>query len=372
MNLNVVDLTSKLVGFNSVTRWSNVPISDYLHKLLDEMGCEIERDEYVDGNGECKVNLIGKIGEGTGGIAFCSHSDTVPGQEVDWNPFDPDLKDGKLYGRGSCDMKGPLAATMVAAAAIDPASLKKPIHIVITADEEIGLIGAKHMAKNSQMLAKANIEYGIIAEPTRMVPVYSHKGGGGVMVTATGRAAHSSTGLGVSANLLIAPFLAEMAELDKLIQTDESFMNHEYDPPHQTLNLTIDDGNCALNVTCPKTVVRISIRAMPNSRSEELTNIIADKARSYGFEAESNYNDALYSPPDSDLIQTCVDLTGKQPETVPYGTDGMYLQQHMDQLVILGPGDIAVAHTVGEFVPVQELHDAVDVYTKLIERFCMS
>ncbi len=371
MNKSVLELTQEMIAIPSVTAMSNVPIADYLQAILQEMQCEIEREEYIDPNGEVKVNLIGKIGQGTGGIALCSHNDTVPGQEVDWDPFTPQIVGENLLGRGSCDMKGPLAATLVAAASVDQRALKKPIYIVLTADEEIGLVGAKKMAESSPMLAKAGIEYGIIAEPTRMIPVYSHKGGGGVTVTAMGKAAHSSTGLGVSANLLIAPFLADMAELDKQLQTDESFMNREYDPPHQTMNLTIDDGNCALNVTCPKTVVRISVRSMPNSRGEELTEMIAEKARSYGFEAESSYEEALYSSPTSALVKECETLTGKSAETVPYGTDGLYLQKHMQQLVILGPGDIAVAHTVGEFVPIQELHAAVDIYSKLITTFCM-
>ena len=369
---NVVDLTKEFVSIPSVSRWSNAPAMDRMQQLIEAQGgWQIERTQYTDENGEVKVNLIAKLGEGTGGVAFCSHNDTVPGQEQDWPAFSPEIRGDQLFGRGSCDMKGPLAATMVAAFSADSAKLKKPIYIIITSDEELGLLGAKFMAGNSALLRDSHPEYGIIAEPTSMIPVYSHKGYGGVTVTINGRAAHSSTGLGVSANLLLAPFLMEMAELDKMIQTDESFLNHEYTPPHHTLNLTIDDGNCALNVTCPKTIVRTSIRPMPNSRSVELSQMIAQKAQAYGFTTEINHEDALYCAPDSTLVQACVELTGRQPETVPYGTDGQFLQQHMDELVIFGPGSISVAHTTEEFVPISELHQAVDVYSKLIERFCM-
>lgn len=369
---NVVDLTKEFVSMPSVSRWSNEAITDRMQALIEAQGgWQIERTHYVDPNGETKVNLVAKLGQGTGGMALCSHNDTVPGQEEDWPAFVPEVKGDNLFGRGSCDMKGPLAATMVAAFAVDRAKLKKPIYIVITSDEELGLQGARFVADNSVLLRESHPEFGVIAEPTSMVPVYSHKGGGGAIVTAIGRAAHSSTGLGVSANLLIAPFLMDMVELDQRLKTDPSFMNDEYNPPHQTLNLTIDDGNCALNVTCPKTVVRVSVRAMPNSRADEVVQIILDKARSYGFEAQGSTMPPLYSPVDCRLIQTSVELTGRQPETVPYGTDGLFLQEHMDELVILGPGSIDVAHTTEEHVPIAELNEAVDVYTRMIERLCM-
>ncbi|MEM8860599.1 MAG: M20/M25/M40 family metallo-hydrolase, partial [Chloroflexota bacterium] len=186
MPTDVIDLTKELIQQRSVSADSNAPISDYLQEQLEAIGCQIERLEYVDQNGETKVNLIGKLGDGTGGLAFCSHSDTVPGQEVDWPAFEPEIKDGKLYGRGSCDMKGPLAATIIAASKVDTNALKKPIYIIVTADEEIGLFGAKYIVEHSKILANDKPEYGIIAEPTEMVPVYAHKGGAGAEVTSYG------------------------------------------------------------------------------------------------------------------------------------------------------------------------------------------
>ncbi|HFC11790.1 MAG TPA: M20/M25/M40 family metallo-hydrolase, partial [Anaerolineae bacterium] len=142
MQHDVIKLTSDLIRIKSVSRWSNRPIADYLEKILQAMGCTIERSEVLDDNGEYKVNLIGKLGSGTGGLAFCSHMDTVPGQEQDWEAFEPTVRAGKLYGRGSCDMKGPIAATLIAAASVDVAKLKKPLYIILTADEEVGLLGA--------------------------------------------------------------------------------------------------------------------------------------------------------------------------------------------------------------------------------------
>ncbi|MEM7332385.1 MAG: M20/M25/M40 family metallo-hydrolase, partial [Chloroflexota bacterium] len=189
----VISLTQALVRMQSVSKDSNKAISDFLQKKLEEIGFDIERLTYRDENDELKVNLIAKLGDGEGGLALCSHSDTVPGQEDDWPAFDPVVKNGRLFGRGSCDMKGPLAATMVAASQIDPTKLQKPIYIIVTSDEETGLHGAKFVAEHSERLKSDKPQYGIIAEPTTMIPIYSHKGGVQLTVVSHGIAAHSST-----------------------------------------------------------------------------------------------------------------------------------------------------------------------------------
>ncbi len=370
MKLDVIELTKRFVSIPSVSRVSNAPISDAIKSLFAESDWVVEESDYIDKNGERKVNLVAKLGQGTGGLAFCSHNDTVPGQEHDWPAFTPEIRDGKLYGRGSCDMKGPLAATLVAALSIDPDSLKKPIYIVVTSDEEISLVGAKFLSETSEILRRDRPEYGVIAEPSSMVPVYSHKGFCTIRVKSVGRSAHSSTGLGESALIKAIPFLSYLADLDKMLQEDSSFMNPLYQPPHHTLNLTIDSGEAAINVMAPETKINISIRGMPNSRTDELIELIEDKARGYGFDVSHRSNDPLFTPIDSELVQLCVELIGEEPVTVSYGTDGCHLMNVIDQLLILGPGDIARAHAIDEFVPIDELHQAVSVYKQLIERLC--
>lgn len=371
MAYDVVELTKKLVTFQSVSKMSNAPISDYIQAILAEIGAVVERLEYTDDNGELKVNLVGKIGEGSGGLAFCSHSDTVPGQEADWAAFEPVQADGRLYGRGSCDMKGPLAATMIAASQFDASKLKRPIYIVVTADEEIGLFGAKYVAEHSQMLREDKPAYGVIAEPTSMIPVYAHKGGVHVRVTSKGVAAHSSTDKGVSANFQLARFMAEMADLKELVMRDRSFMNDEFDPPTNGFNMTVTDFNTPGNVTAPLAICRVGFRGMPHANKEKLAEVITTTAEKYGLEHVTHIFEPLYVAKDSALVKTAVRATnGRVPETVPYGTDGLYLQEVIPQMVVLGPGDINVAHTVGEFVPVPELLQAVTAYEKMIVDLC--
>ena len=330
---------------------------------------EIERLEYSDKNGEQKVCLVAKKGEGTGGLAFLSHSDTVPGMEDQWGAFDPVVKDGQLYGRGSCDMKGPLAATMIAAASVDPTTLDKPIYVVVTSDEEIGLLGAKYVVENSKLLKASKPDYGIVAEPTSMIPVYAHKGGGRVYVTARGIAAHTSSGKGESASIKLAPFLAEMAELNTRFLTDESYMNHDFDPPTNGFNLIFEDDGIG-NITSATAKCTISIRAMPDARYEEIIDEIVTRADSYGFEAQSRIGPPVYTDIESPLVQAACEATGiNEPQTVPYGTDGFYFQSLM-KIVVLGPGNIDVAHTIKESVPVSELESAVDIYQQMIDKLC--
>ncbi|MEM7334821.1 MAG: M20/M25/M40 family metallo-hydrolase, partial [Chloroflexota bacterium] len=159
-------------------------------------------------------------------------------------------------------------------------------------------------------------------------------------------------------------------EIDQLIQTDSSFLNPLYTPPHHTINFIVDTGEAATNVTAPFANVKISVRGMPDARTSDVVAMITEKAQGYGFEVDLDVVEPLFTSQTSDLIQACVQLTNSQPETVAYGTDGNYLMDVIEDMVVLGPGSIDVAHTVGEFVPVAELHQAVEVYTKLINKFC--
>ena len=370
--MDVLELTKQLVSIPSVSKDPNGPVNKVAEDILTEAGFEIERIDYTDPNGVLKSNFVAKLGEGSGGLAFCSHTDVVPGQEDQWPAFDPEVKGDLLYGRGSCDMKGPFAATIIAAAKIDPTQLKKPIYIVATSDEEVGLVGAKIVSEQSEILKRDRPEHGIIAEPTKMIPVYAHKGSATVVVTATGRAAHTSTGLGESATLKIAPFMADMAALNTKMMSDPAYQDDEFIPPTNGFNMIIDDGDTAMNVTASKTVVTIFFRTMPKADTELALAEIEKCAKAYDLDIEIEWDAPLFCEPSADIVQASLALTGiEKAETVPYGTDGTFLKNVIKNLVILGPGDIAVAHTITEHVPLDELNQAVDVYTGLIEKICM-
>ena len=371
MELDVVQLTEDIVAINSVSQRSNAEVSDRLEKTLKQCSFEVERLEFVDENGESKVSLVAKKGEGDNGLGLFSHSDTVPGMEEHWEAFNPAIEDGRLIGRGSCDMKGPIAATIVAGAEVDATKLKKPLFIVITADEEITGLGARQVAEESVLFNTTPPKHGVIVEPTRLVPVYAHKGGGRVVVTAHGKAAHTSTDRGISANFLIAPFLAEMAELAEQFKTDESFMNREFDPPTNGFNMILDDGGCKPNISAARTVCTLSFRPMPNDRSDDVIDMVTAKAKKYGFEVSSTRGTPFYISPEAEIVRAGLKATGvAKPETVPFGTDAHVFKDYLE-LVILGPGDITQAHTVGEWIEISQLLESVEVYKRMIEMLCM-
>ena len=368
MSVDALELAQQLIAIDSVSRHSNVTVSDLLHEVLEGAGFEVERLEYDDPDGVRKVNLVGRRGSGDGGFGLFSHSDTVPGDSWASAAFTPRREGDRLIGLGSCDMKGPLAATIEAAAAPAAETLSRPVYVVVTADEEVSGRGALYVAANSRLYRGPTL--GVVAEPTRLTPVYAHKGGARAIVTARGRAAHSSTGKGISATFLIAPFLAEMAQLAREIQHDESFLNREFSPAHNCLNVTIDDGRTRPNVTAARTVCTLGFRPMPDDRSDDLLAIIREKAERHGLQCEGKVGAAFRVPPESRVVQIALQATGaERAETVGFGTDAFAFMNDLE-LVVLGPGNIVQAHTEGEWIAVPELRRAVAVYRSMIDAAC--
>lgn len=368
-NGDVVELTSTLIAMPSPSQVSNIGIVDLLDEWFTTNDFEIERLAYTDEAGERKESLVALRGSGRPGIGFFSHSDTVPGGEG-WAPYTARVEGGRLFGRGACDMKGPLAATMLAAASYPTSELERSVAVVVTADEEVGFGGAIQVLEESRLLDERGWpHFGVIAEPTELTPVYAHKGGHFIKVTAHGTAAHTSTDRGTSANFLIAPFLAEMAELATVFRTDPQYRDERFNPPTNGFNLVFSDGGCAANVTAARTEATLSFRDMPGVDSQKTLEQIVKRAEAHGLEVEVNGRAAFFTDPDSELIRACIDATGaSKAKTVPFGTEALVFQEKLPQ-VILGPGNIAQAHTVGEFVDIDELVHSVDVYRNLIARF---
>ena len=268
-------------------------------------------------------------------------------------------------------MKGPIAAALLAAADVDPARLRAPLFVVITADEETGGGGAQQVVAESRLLREAQTRYGVVIEPTRLVPIYAHKGICIVDVAASGTAAHTSTDLGDSSTLRMAPFLAEMAELAAEMRREPRFHNPMFSPATNGFNMRIDDGQGAVNVTADRTLCRIGFRPMPEAGTDEILARIGARAAAHGLTMQTRLLEAYFNTPDDPVVRAAAEITGRAPETVPYGTDALHLGQAF-RLVILGPGDIVNAHTVGESVGVDELATATGVYRQMIDRFCGS
>ena len=196
------------------------------------------------------------------------------------------------------------------------------------------------------------------------------RGAATITITAYGKAAHTSTEKGVSANFIIAPFLADLASLVPVFRNSDRFRNELFNPPTNGFNITINDGNCRPNVTAAKTVVQISLRLMPDDHRDEQFALIKDKAAEYNLEVQQRIVDPFYIEPDAPVVQAACRAAGaSRAITVPFGTEAEAYQKFA-QTVVLGPGDIAQAHTVGEWIEAMQLTRSVDVYERLISELC--
>lgn len=375
--MNALDLTRELVAFDSVSVRSNVAVTDYVEGVLRKLGCEVERLEYNDERGVRKANVVGKLGNGTGGMAYFGHTDVVPADDwvfTEHGPFDPVVRDGRLYGRGSTDMKGSVACMLAAASRFANKKLRNPVYITCTADEEVGMAGAEWVAEHSRLfgeMAKANVR-SIIGEPTSLGVVHGHKGGCAYRVTSRGRAAHSSTGKGTNANWAMIPFLEEMRQLNLEMNADPRWQHQEFTPPTMSMNLGINDHTHAINITPPQSVCTVYFRPMPGMDITPITTRIESACERLGLECEVRLrSEPLYIDPQSSFVQECLELTGtSSSRTVPYGTDGARFGA-LPQRLVLGPGDIAQAHTHDEWIALDQLELGTNLYAHMIERWCL-
>ena len=369
--MDVIELTKDLISYNSTSAISNIEIADFLTERLTALNFETERIEYKDRNNVTKINLVAQKGRGSGGVALLGHMDTVPAENWDYNPFSAFVEDGKLYGRGSSDMKGAIACMLCAVEQFQDFEFKHPCYMFLTSDEETGCSGARAIAEKSQMFHQGHPRYGVIGEPTSLKVINSHKGAVLFIATAKGKAAHSSTGKGVNANLKMIPFLSEMRNIYEMLTTDEKYFNHDFNPPFSDWNIGINDGNTPQNVTAPQSRCTVNFRPMPGHDTDAFIAKVQELANQNDVQVEvQRFGEPLLTPLDSLIVQTALELTGEgKTGTVPYGTDALALGPYME-LILIGPGDIRQSHTIGEWVEIEQLYKAIDIYGKFIKKFC--
>ena len=374
--MDALEYAKQMVAFESTSVLSNVAVTDYAEQQLRRIGFSVERIEYDDPNGVRKACVVGRKGSGSGGMAYFGHTDVVPADPWlfdEHGPFEPTVVGDRLYGRGSCDMKGSIACMLAAAEQFSESELRHPVYITCTADEEIGYGGAAEVAERSELFQEmvAGDANGIIGEPTMLEVVHAHKGVIGFVATSHGKAAHSSTREGVNANLKMIPFLTEMKAIHDEAESDPARHNHEFEPPTITWNIGINDHTKAVNITPPQSVCTVYFRPMPGQDGSILLERARKAAEENGLEFVVTVNGGpLYTQPDSEFVREVVQLAGRdKPATVAYGTDGAKLTA-LKKLVVCGPGDIAQAHTHDEWIALEQLEKGTELYARLIRHWC--
>ena len=366
----------RLIGFDSTSHKSNRMISRYLEMKLTKHGFIVERVEYLDGNDELKVNLIAKKGSGDGGLGYFGHSDVVPAEKwftSKFNGFQPAIARERLYGRGSCDMKGSLACMLAASQQFTWDELKKPLYFTVTADEETGFGGARAVVNESKYYREMvyHRTKAIIGEPTMLEVVHAHKGSIKIIATAIGVAGHSGGRIGESANLKMIPFLAEMKKLRDETESEKEWQNKAFDPPTLSWNICIKDDSPAINVTAGKSTCTMYLRPMPDTQIVPLLEKIRNAAKEFDIVLDvNNWGPGMFTDPESHFVNESLKQAHSQTsKTVPYGTDGGMFSE-LEHKIVFGPGNIAQAHAIDEWISLEQLEKGTEMFAKMIRRWC--
>jgi len=366
----------RLVEFDSTSSVSNSSVSKYLELELTKHGFVVEKIDYLDDKKVKKTNLVAKKGGGQGGLAYCSHSDVVPARKwftKKFGAFEPTIADERLYGRGSCDMKGSIACMLTAAQQFSWDELKQPIYFIVTADEETGFHGARRVVDESR-LYREMVSHGtkaIIGEPTSLEVVHAHKGSIEIAATARGKAGHSGGREGFNANLKMIPFLADMKAIYDETESEKKWQNDIFDPPTLSWNISVKDDSPALNVTADKSVCRMYVRPMSGIDTDPLLERVRESAEKYELELEIKpHGEGFVVDPGSDFVQQSLNLAHRSiSKTVAYGTDGGVFNE-IENKIVFGPGSIGQAHTVDEWISLEQLELGTEMYTKMIRHWC--
>lgn len=377
--MDVVALTRELVSHNTVSHLSNAPLANRLLELIEALGFIPEQQLMPDRPGVLKLNLIGRRasvdGRFEGGLLLAGHMDTVPFRPDQKATLAPSQEGSLLYGRGTCDMKGGIAAMLEAAARFKDQPLKQPLTLAFTCEEEIGCLGAKALLNAS--LIKA--QHAIIGEPTSLTPKRMHKGYYGLEFTIQGRAAHSSDpSKGVSAiKGAMRAILAIEALEQRLTQLPGATPKGSFHPDHATLNVGVLNAGVARNVIPEQAVFTVEIRPLPGQDMQQfmqqLEKVVTQTAGLVGCSVSSRRvttDDAMLTDAQAPIVKFLEAWSGTPAGSISFSTEGKEFNKLGMQSVIFGPGSIDKAHQEDEFVPLEELGRAADAYAAAIETFC--
>lgn len=361
-------LLERLIGFATVSRESNLELIAFVQRYLGELGVESELFHNAEGT---KANLFATIGpRGVSGIVLSGHTDVVPvdGQAWSVDPFRLTEKDGRLYGRGTADMKSFIACMLAAVPMFVERKLSVPIHLALSYDEEIGCLGVRSMlAELSRRTPKPYLC--IIGEPTELKPVLGHKGKLAMRCHVKGAACHSAYApYGVNAIQYAARLINELESIgDALAQPEHH--DARFDPPYSTVQTGVIQGGRALNIVPAECEFDFEVRSVPGFEAQS----VADKMESYA-QAEllprmrrvNADTDIRFEPLNAypglatDATSVAAKLIAAISEssdfgTVAFGTEGGLFTQAGIPAVVCGPGSMDQGHKPDEFVSVDQL-----------------
>ncbi len=362
-------LLGELIAFPTVSADSNLDMIDYLAQRLDDVGAAVHLQKSPDGR---KANLFATLGDpdAGGGILLSGHSDVVPVADQDWShdPFTMTEHGGKVFGRGTCDMKGFIAAAVAKAPDYAAKALKRPLHFSFTYDEEVGCIGAQALA---EWLKARDIRpsLAIIGEPTMMRIIEGHKGCCEYTTRFHGRAGHGSLpDKGVNAVEYAARYVSRLLELGEALKS-RAPKGSRFDPPWTTINTGSIIGGTAHNVIPETAAVEWEFRPVQANDFDFVKSEIEAYAKNVLLPAmQAVYPDAsistevmgevagLESVNQNEARDIVMELTGEDiADVVSFGTEAGIFSTLGMSAVVCGPGSIEQAHKPDEFLALDQL-----------------
>lgn len=383
--LSPFELMEKLISFPTVSRETNIPLIDWVAGYLDSHGIESHR--YVDPE-QPKHALFAHVGPWKeGAIVLSGHTDVVPvdGQPWDTDPFCVVEKDGKYYGRGTCDMKGFDGLAIWTLVEAKYAGVKRPLQIAFSFDEEVGCTGAPPMIQAMQpVLPKGSMV--IVGEPSTMQAVTGHKGGIGFDTHMIGFEVHSSIlHKGVNAIMAGAKLIEWANEMNTLnMAAKPTDLASMFDPPFTTLHVGQISGGTAHNITAKDCKFAMDFRVVPGENKDAWATAYLKKVREVEKQMQSvvpetriditeGFDVPALQPEDEGEAETLVrQITGDNAShKVSYGTEAGQFQEAGYSAVICGPGSIAQAHQPNEFIEISQFNAGHDFMKKLLARLVL-
>jgi len=374
------EILEALVGFDTVSRNSNLDLIAWVEQYLDKLGVKHER--VYDDTGK-KSNLWATVGPADQrGYILSGHTDVVPVDDQNWtdSPFKLTERGSRLYGRGSTDMKGYVACCLAAVPDMLNGSLKKPLHLAFSYDEEVGCIGVRGMiAKLPQRPAMPIACF--VGEPTEMNVVIGHKAKRAFKVTVHGRTCHSSLApLGVNAVEYAARVISKIRDIADQ-QAKSGARDDLYDVPYSTAHTGYLHGGTALNIVPDIATFEFEFRVIAADKSDVFASEVIDYAKTVlepemkkvapeaGFDFEDRSEFAgLDTAVDADVTLLAKRLSGRNNHSkVAYGTEGGLFSQAGIPTVVCGPGNIDQAHKADEWIAITELEKCGRFIDRLIE-----
>ena len=376
-------MVERLIGFKTVSRDSNLGLIEYVRDYLQGYGATTRLT--YDASGK-KANLFATLGDSAKrGLVLSGHSDVVPidGQDWDTDPFVVTEREGRLYARGSADMKGFIGVMLAQApqfvAALNAKRLDVPLHYSLSYDEEVGCLGVRGLIRD---LEENGIRPAgcIVGEPTSMQPIIAHKGMNRFRCTVRGREAHSSyVTHGVNAIEYAARLVVLIRQLaDRLAQSEQR--DYGFTVPYTTMSTGLIRGGIASNVIPKQCEFVFDLRTLPGASPEAIHEEIRGYAETLTREMQAvdsnsgidlvweSQTEGLAASETDAIVQWAMQLSGnKTVGKVSYGTEAGLFQKMGVPTVICGPGDIAQAHRPNEFVALDQLAQCEAFMNRIVE-----